>query len=152
MGAKVPVSLATVYNTLHQFLDAGVLRQVAVDGSKTYFDTNVSQHQHFFIQGENAPLDIADCEVILGKTPVHIGSNRNIQVARSVWTHAPQQKEALFGHLIGAGEQRNWHLKAERLSELIAKSALPSYHHTQFIVAKVSTMLRLLKLIMPMFG
>ena len=40
--AKVPVSLATVYNTLHQFTDVGLLRQVAVDGSKTYFDTNVS--------------------------------------------------------------------------------------------------------------
>src|ERR1700704_1276505 len=40
--AKVPVSLATVYNALHQFTDVGLLRQVAVDGSKTYFDTNVS--------------------------------------------------------------------------------------------------------------
>ncbi len=39
--ARVPVSLATVYNTLHQFTEAGLLRQVAVDGSKTYFDTNV---------------------------------------------------------------------------------------------------------------
>ena len=39
--AKVPVSLATVYNTLHQFTEVGLLRQVAVDGSKTYFDTNV---------------------------------------------------------------------------------------------------------------
>src|SRR3984893_9749548 len=46
--AKVPVSLATVYNTLHQFTEVGLLRQVAVDGSKTYFDTNVSQHHHFF--------------------------------------------------------------------------------------------------------
>ena len=44
--AKVPVSLATIYNTLHQFTDVGLLRQVAVDGSKTYFDTNVSQHHH----------------------------------------------------------------------------------------------------------
>ena len=52
--AKVPVSLATVYNTLHQFTDVGLLRQVAVDGSKTYFDTNVSQHHHFFVEGENA--------------------------------------------------------------------------------------------------
>ena len=41
--AKVPVSLATVYNTLHQFTEVGLLRQVAVDGSKTYFDTNVSR-------------------------------------------------------------------------------------------------------------
>ena len=56
--AKVPVSLATVYNTLHQFTDVGLLRQVAVDGSKTYFDTNASQHHHFFVEGENALLDI----------------------------------------------------------------------------------------------
>jgi Fur family iron response transcriptional regulator len=50
--AKVPVSLATVYNTLHQFTDVGLLRQVAVDGSKSYFDTNVSDHHHFFIEGQ----------------------------------------------------------------------------------------------------
>jgi Fur family iron response transcriptional regulator len=68
--AKVPVSLATVYNTLHQFTDAGLLRQVAVDGSKTYFDTNASQHHHFFVEGENALLDIADSDVVVGKTPV----------------------------------------------------------------------------------
>ena len=45
--AKVPVSLATVYNTLHQFTEVGLLRQVAVDGSKAYFDTNNSEHHHF---------------------------------------------------------------------------------------------------------
>jgi len=67
---KVPVSLATVYNTLHQFTDVGLLRQVAVDGSKTYFDTNNSQHHHFFVEGENALLDIPDTDVIVGKTPV----------------------------------------------------------------------------------
>jgi Fur family iron response transcriptional regulator len=68
--AKVPVSLATVYNTLHQFTDVGLLRQVAVDGSKTYFDTNNSQHHHFFVEGENALLDIPDTEVVVGKTPI----------------------------------------------------------------------------------
>ena len=68
--AKVPVSLATVYNTLHQFTDVGLLRQVAVDGSKTYFDTNVSQHHHFFVEGENELLDIPDADVVVGKTPV----------------------------------------------------------------------------------
>jgi Fur family iron response transcriptional regulator len=68
--AKVPVSLATIYNTLHQFTDVGLLRQVAVDGSKTYFDTNATQHHHFFVEGENALLDIADSDVVLGKTPV----------------------------------------------------------------------------------
>ena len=51
--AKVPVSLATVYNTLHQFTEVGLLRQVAVDGSKAYFDTNNSEHHHFFIEDQN---------------------------------------------------------------------------------------------------
>jgi Fur family transcriptional regulator, iron response regulator len=56
--ARVPVSLATVYNTLHQFTDAGLLRQVAMDGSKSYFDTNTSDHHHFFIEGEEMMVDI----------------------------------------------------------------------------------------------
>ena len=67
--AKVPVSLATVYNTLHQFTDVGLLRQVAVDGSKTYFDTNVSQQHHFFVEGENALVDIPGADMIVGKMP-----------------------------------------------------------------------------------
>jgi Fur family iron response transcriptional regulator len=67
--AKVPVSLATVYNTLHQFTEVGLLRQVAVDGSKTYFDTNVTEHHHFFIEGDNALVDIPNAEAIVGKVP-----------------------------------------------------------------------------------
>ncbi|HEY7242490.1 MAG TPA: Fur family transcriptional regulator [Xanthobacteraceae bacterium] len=70
LSAKVPVSLATIYNTLHQFTDAGLLRQVAVDGSKTYFDTNVSDHHHFFIEGENDLVDIPPSEVVVDSTPV----------------------------------------------------------------------------------
>jgi Fur family iron response transcriptional regulator len=68
--AKVPVSLATIYNTLHQLTDVGLLRQVAVDGSKTYFDTNTSAHHHFFVEGENALLDIPDTGVVIGSAPV----------------------------------------------------------------------------------
>ena len=67
--AKVPVSLATVYNTLHQFTDVGLLRQVAVDGSKSYFDTNVSDHHHFFVEGEESLVDIPDTEFVLGRAP-----------------------------------------------------------------------------------
>ena len=67
--AKVPVSLATIYNTLHQFTEVGLLRQVGVDGSKAYFDTNASAHHHFFVEGENELLDIPDAEVLVGKTP-----------------------------------------------------------------------------------
>ena len=50
LARKVPVSLATVYNTLHQFTEAGLLREVAVEGAKTYFDTNTSNHYHFFCE------------------------------------------------------------------------------------------------------
>jgi Fur family iron response transcriptional regulator len=68
--AKVPVSLATVYNTLHQFTEVGLLRQVAVDGSKAYFDTNNSEHHHFFIEDQNDLMDIPANEVLVGKAPV----------------------------------------------------------------------------------
>ncbi len=56
--ARVPLSLATVYNTLHQFTEAGLLREIAVDGSKTWFDTNVSHHHHFLIEDRNDLVDI----------------------------------------------------------------------------------------------
>jgi Fur family transcriptional regulator, iron response regulator len=67
--AKVPVSLATVYNTLHQFTEVGLLRQVGVDGSKAFFDTNASAHHHFFVEGDDVLLDIPSAEVVVGKTP-----------------------------------------------------------------------------------
>ena len=64
MRARVPVSLATVYNTLHQFTDVGLLRQLAVDGSKSYFDTNTTEHHHFFVEGDEQLIDVpADIEV-----------------------------------------------------------------------------------------
>lgn len=68
--ARVPVSLATVYNTLHQFTEAGMLREVAVEGTKTYFDTNVSDHHHFFIEDENRVVDIPGSSVRVDDLPV----------------------------------------------------------------------------------
>lgn len=67
--ARVPVSLATVYNTLHQFTEAGLLRELAVDGSKTYFDTNVSDHHHFFVEGEDDLFDIPHSGLSVEKLP-----------------------------------------------------------------------------------
>jgi Fur family transcriptional regulator, iron response regulator len=55
-----PISLATVYNTLNQFTEAGLLREVAVEGSKAYFDTNTSDHHHFFCEADNSLMDIPD--------------------------------------------------------------------------------------------
>ena len=67
--AKVPVSLATVYNTLNQLTDAGLLRQVSVDGTKTYFDTNVSAHHHFYLENNHELVDIPDPHLMLQKMP-----------------------------------------------------------------------------------
>ncbi|TNB46414.1 transcriptional repressor [Martelella lutilitoris] len=67
--AGVPVSLATVYNTLHQFTNAGMIRVLAVEGAKTYFDTNTSDHHHFFIEGENEVLDMPADGISLNGLP-----------------------------------------------------------------------------------
>jgi Fur family iron response transcriptional regulator len=66
---KVPVSLATVYNTLHQFTEVGLLREVAVEGAKTYFDTNTSNHFHFFCENSGELLDIETGEVRIAGLP-----------------------------------------------------------------------------------
>jgi Fur family iron response transcriptional regulator len=54
----IPVSLATVYNTLHQFTETGLLRAVAVEGSRTYFDTNTSNHNHFYLEPDGSLIDM----------------------------------------------------------------------------------------------
>jgi Fur family iron response transcriptional regulator len=55
----VSVSLATVYNTLHQFTAVGLLREVVVDSSRTYFDTNTADHHHIFHEDEGSLTDIS---------------------------------------------------------------------------------------------
>jgi len=57
-AASVPVSLATVYNTLHQFVTAGLLREVVVNPGRSYFDTNVGDHHHFFFEDSGELVDI----------------------------------------------------------------------------------------------
>jgi len=69
LQAGVRVSLATVYNTLHQFTEAGMLRILPVEGSKTYFDTNTSDHHHFFLEGENRLVDIPEGPVTIANLP-----------------------------------------------------------------------------------
>lgn len=65
----IPVSLATVYNTLHQFTDAGLLREVVVDMGQSYFDTNVSHHHHFFDERTRSLTDIPSDEVGIARLP-----------------------------------------------------------------------------------
>jgi Fur family iron response transcriptional regulator len=69
LASKVPVSLATVYNTLHQFTEAGLLREVAVEGAKTYFDTNTSNHYHFFCERSGRLLDIDTADIRIEGLP-----------------------------------------------------------------------------------
>jgi Fur family iron response transcriptional regulator len=66
-GAKV--SLATVYNTLHQFTEAGLLRQVVVEAGRFYFDTNVGPHQHFYVEDDGTLIDIPGEEVAVSSVP-----------------------------------------------------------------------------------
>lgn len=63
------VSLATVYNTLHQFCNAGLLRELAIEGSKAYFDTNTSNHSHFYLEAESRLMDIAGNTVHVAGLP-----------------------------------------------------------------------------------
>ncbi len=69
LATKMTMSLATIYNTLHQFAEAGLLRPIAVEATKLYFDTNPSEHHHFFVEGEQAVLDIPETELLLDQLP-----------------------------------------------------------------------------------
>jgi Fur family iron response transcriptional regulator len=63
------VSLATVYNTLHQFQRAGLLREIAIGGQRAYFDTNTSNHNHFFVEAEGHLVDIPGTSIRVDGVP-----------------------------------------------------------------------------------
>lgn len=69
MAASVSVSLATVYNTLHQFTDAGLLREIVIEPGRSYFDTNVSDHHHFYHEDSGRLEDIPADRVALSCLP-----------------------------------------------------------------------------------
>jgi Fur family iron response transcriptional regulator len=58
--ANIQLSLATVYNTLNQFTQAGLLRRIGPDGSRSFFDTNTSVHPHFYLVGEDVLMDVPE--------------------------------------------------------------------------------------------
>lgn len=69
LNANVRVSLATVYNTLHQFTSCGLLREIVVDASRSYFDTNTSEHHHFFMENSGDLVDIPGDDIVVSKLP-----------------------------------------------------------------------------------
>ncbi len=69
LSAGATVSLATIYNTLNGFTAAGFLREVAVEGARTYFDTNTADHFHFYLESEGRLLDIDNHDVTVEGLP-----------------------------------------------------------------------------------
>ena len=67
--AGVRVSLATIYNTLHQFTEARLLNQVAVEAGRSYFDTNIHEHQHFYVEDEGMLIDIPGASIEVAGVP-----------------------------------------------------------------------------------
>jgi Fur family iron response transcriptional regulator len=67
--SKIRVSLATVYNTLHQFTEAGLLREIVVEAGRSYFDTNTSRHHHFYFATSGRLEDIPGHMVDVARIP-----------------------------------------------------------------------------------
>ena len=67
--AGVRVSLATIYNTLHQFTGAGLLNEVVVDSGRAYFDTNIGDHQHFYVEENGELIDIPGDTIAVSNVP-----------------------------------------------------------------------------------
>lgn len=65
--AGVPMSLATIYNTLNQFVVAGILRKISISSERTFYDTNPQSHQHFYIEEEQRMIDIPSDIICLKK-------------------------------------------------------------------------------------
>lgn len=74
-AANVSVSLATIYNTLHQFAEARLLREVVVESGRCYFDTNTTEHHHVFHEDDGTLVDIpGDSVALLNLPPAPAGT------------------------------------------------------------------------------
>jgi Fur family transcriptional regulator, iron response regulator len=80
LAAAIPVSLATVYNTLHQFTEAGLLREVVVEPGRSYFDTNIYDHHHFFSESVGSLQDIPGDGVVVTGLPLPPAGNEILRV------------------------------------------------------------------------
>lgn len=68
-AAGVSVSLATIYNTLHQFTESGLMREVVVEAGRSYFDTNTGDHHHFFHEDTGLLEDIPSDQINVAELP-----------------------------------------------------------------------------------
>ncbi|RUM24393.1 transcriptional repressor [Rhizobium vallis] len=70
IGEGVALSVATVYNALNDFTEAGLIRVLAVEGARTWFDTNTSDHHHFYVEGKGEIQDIDSDDISLSNIPI----------------------------------------------------------------------------------
>jgi Fur family transcriptional regulator, iron response regulator len=68
-NTKNKISLATVYNTVHAFKNNGYLKEISLQGNKTFFDTNSTSHHHFYDQDSGDLMDIKNEDIFLSKLP-----------------------------------------------------------------------------------
>ena len=86
--AKIKVSLATVYNTVHAFNKKGYLKEIPINSSQSYYDTNISHHHHFFDEDENKLIDIdqKDVDEVMIKKTIPGKKIKSIEVIAKIVT------------------------------------------------------------------
>ena len=94
-NTKSKISLATVYNTVHAFKNNGYLKEISLQGNKTFFDTNSKSHHHFYDQDTGDLVDIKNEDIILSKLPsIPKGKKiKEIEVTVSIANNSHNQKK-----------------------------------------------------------
>lgn len=94
-NSKSKVSLATVYNTVHAFKNNGYLKEISLQGNKTFFDTNITSHYHFYDHDTGDLMDIKNEEIVVNKIPLAPKGKKikNIEITVSVANNNHNQKK-----------------------------------------------------------
>ena len=94
-STKSKISLATVYNTVHAFKNNGYLKEISLQGNKTFFDTNSKSHHHFYDQDTGDLIDIKNEDIILSKLPSTPKGKKikEIEVTVSIANNSHNQKK-----------------------------------------------------------
>ena len=92
--ANIKVSLATVYNTVHAFMKKGYLKEIPLNASQSYYDTNVTHHHHFFDEEENKLIDIHqdDVDEVNIKRTIPAKKIRSVEVIAKIVSDNQSQK------------------------------------------------------------
>ena len=94
-NTKNKVSLATVYNTVHAFKNSGYLKEISLQGNKTFFDTNSTRHHHFYDKDTGVLMDIKNEDIYVSKVPSapKVKKIKEIEVTVSVANNSHNQKK-----------------------------------------------------------